>query len=196
MKRILASLMLVTALSSCDEDEVDPPISESRDPIMDGGSVAPPLPVQDAGLAADAAADAKVTNVGESCSGVGRDCHGSAAQCLEVSYSGAFYAGGYCTADCKSNAECGPQGECPVPEAMHAAPTYAFRSTWARKCFRSCTPGVPGECRAGYGCLSLAEAYEAHDAPAALQRPVCIPRKTSSAVDAGMAPSRALDAGR
>jgi hypothetical protein len=186
MKRILASLILTMVLAACDEDEPDLPEEE-------------PEPILDAGEPADASVEAgvpKVTNVGEACGlGLGRDCRGPAAQCLEISYSGAFYAGGYCTADCKSNAECGPEGVCPVPEAVRAQPSYPFRSTWARKCFRSCKPGVPGECRIGYACLSLAEAYAAHDAPTALQQPVCIPRAANLLADGGTG-ARAVDAGR
>ncbi|HEX5657907.1 MAG TPA: hypothetical protein VFX59_11965, partial [Polyangiales bacterium] len=127
----------------------------------------------------------RVTNVGTSCSLLNRSCTGSDAQCLEISYSGAFYPGGYCTADCEQSEQCGPSGVCPVGEAERIAGDYKFRSTWARKCFKTCSPGVSGSCRAGYACRSLAEVYEADDAPAPMHSPVCVPSWSTLTRDAG-----------
>jgi hypothetical protein len=142
----------------------------------------------------------KVTNAGAGCSLLNRNCEGDAAQCLEISYSGAYYPGGYCTADCKLSEECGPNAACPVGEAERVSRDYRFRSTWARKCFRTCTPGVASTCRSGYACMSLAEVYVADDAPPPMHAPVCVPRWPTFGWDAGT-PSdagilRTLDAGR
>jgi hypothetical protein len=163
--------------AACATDAGEPGLAENRGVEPDGGAAR-----DDAGASALLE---RVSNVGTPCSLLSHSCRGAAAQCLEISYSGAFYAGGYCTADCKSSAECGPGGECPVGDAESLEPDYDFRSTWARKCFKSCQPGALDSCRAGYACMSLADAYAANDAPAPLHRNVCIPRLPGFGGDAG-----------
>lgn len=116
----------------------------------------------------------KVTNAGEPCA-ASEGCNGELPQCLTTSPAGTTYPGGYCTADCKNSTECGPGAECPVADAETLEPDYPFTSTWARKCFKSCTLGK-NECRIGYECESLADAYRARDAPAPMHRTVCVPR--------------------
>lgn len=169
-----------TLLTACD-DEADP-VERVEMRFPDAGSV-----------------QIKVGNAGNACSLFGRSCEGSAAQCLEISYSGAFYPNGYCTADCKLDQECGPEAACPVGEAELAARDYKFRSTWARKCFKTCTPGKADGCRSGYACMSLAEVYQADDAPSPMHTPVCVPRWPSFSRDAGTSSDagslRSLDAG-
>jgi hypothetical protein len=195
MKRSLALLMIIVASSACTDSEAAPnAISQSRATEGDSGAVV--VVSSDAGATE---LGVRVSNAGDPCELLSHDCQGSAAQCLEISLSGAFYAGGYCTADCKQSAECGPNAECPVAEAARVAPNYEFRSTWARKCFKSCTPGNAAECRSGYECTSLADAYETPDAPAPMHRTVCLPRAPMASVpslDGGAAmPHPPLDAG-
>lgn len=162
----LAVLFSGAALAACDDD-LESAIEEAS--------------------ASDAAVQKiRVSNAGVSCSLLNRSCQGSAPQCLEVSYSGAYYPGGYCTADCRQSADCGLDAVCPVGEADRLTPGYPFRSTWARKCFKTCVPNpTENPCRPGYACVSLAEAYLAQDAPAPMHTPVCLPRWPSPSWDAG-----------
>jgi hypothetical protein len=164
----LAALCTCAALAAACGDDVETKIEQARAP--DAGPV-----------------ETKISNAGIACSLLNRSCEGSAAQCLEVSYSGAFYPGGYCTADCKQSAECGLDAVCPVGEAERVAADYAFRSTWARKCFKTCVPNATKDpCRPGYACRSLAESYAVADAPTPMHTPVCLPSWSSSvARDAG-----------
>jgi len=163
----LAALCTCAALAACGDEEGEPKVEEQR--VPDAGPV-----------------EAKISNAGTACSLLNRSCEGSAPQCLEVSYSGAFYTGGYCTADCKASAECGLDAVCPVGEAERVAPDYDFRSTWARKCFKTCIPNpIHNPCRAGYACRSLADSYAANDAPTPMQTPVCLPSYSSFPKDAG-----------
>lgn len=167
MKRSLACVVLLVALGACDEGD-DDGVAQNRKPEPDSGVL-----------------EVRVSNAGEPCSLFGRDCQGSHAQCLEISFSGAYYANGYCTADCKQTAECGLGAECPVSEAERESPSYRFRSTWARKCFKSCSPSSTTDCRPGYACRTMAEAYAASDAPAPMQRFVCLPRAIALTRDGG-----------
>jgi hypothetical protein len=196
MKRSLAALIIIFASTACTTGEPVADVAQNRGATEGDGSVAP---VADSGSADSSSPELKVrvTNAGEPCELLSRDCHGSSPQCLEISYSGAFYAGGYCTSDCKRSAECGANAECPVAEAALLAPDYAFRSTWARKCFRTCTPGAPGGCRPGYECTSLAEAYDVPDAPPPMHHTTCLPKgPVSSSWDGGTALPHGIDAGR
>ena len=98
MKRSLASLIIIVASAACTDSEAAPnEVSQNR--ATEGDSSVVVVVSNHAGAPA---LGAKVTNAGEPCALLGRDCQGSASQCLEVSASGAFYSGGYCTADCLS----------------------------------------------------------------------------------------------
>lgn len=174
----LAACLLVGGAAGCSDD--GDPLSEAQSRGVESNSTEV-IGGLDAGPVAPTV---KVTNVGATCL-TALDCHGPSAQCLEISLSGAFYAGGYCTAECKSSVECGPGAECPVGESELINATYPFRSTWARKCFKSCSPGDPNACRLGFTCKSLADAYEASDAPAPLHNTVCIPHLPTLSWDAG-----------
>lgn len=179
---LLVSMSLACGLWAACDDVLEP---------------APPdaaLRFQDASVAS-----IRVSNVGVACSLLKPSCEGTDAECLEISYSGAFYPGGYCTADCSQSEECGDQGVCPVGDAQRVASDYRFRSTWARKCFRTCSPGTPGACRVGYACVSLAEVYLADDAPAPMHTPVCVPSWPTFSREDGGTPAdagaaRTLDA--
>ena len=173
--RALVLGALLVGGAGCDADQDPPDRAQTREFALDSGVVPSDAHVP----------IVKLTNVGTACEHLEHVCEGPLAQCMEISLSGAFYQNGYCTADCRNSAECGPGGECPVGESQRVAPSYPFRSTWARKCFKSCDPAAVGSCRAGYACMSLAEAYLADDAPAPLHRNVCIPRLTSLNWDAG-----------
>jgi hypothetical protein len=173
---LMTTMITFAALAACDDDVE--PVEEQQMRLPDA-----------------AATPIKVSNAGTACSLLTWSCRGTAAQCLEISYSGAFYPGGYCTADCRRSAECGLDAVCPVSEAQLESPEYPFRSTWARKCFKTCTPADASSCRAGYACMSLAEVYLADDAPTPMQTPVCVPRWPTFSGDAGNAAQHPIDAG-
>src|ERR1700712_606923 len=144
--RSLAISVCSVALGACGGEGGDgeTTIAQDRGRLPDGALA--PISASDAGT------HVKITNVGEPCSLLAHACAGDGAQCMDISLSGAFYANGYCTADCKSSSECGPNAECPVGESELLEPDYDFRSTWARKCFKSCAPSDPNACRVGYAC--------------------------------------------
>jgi hypothetical protein len=154
---LLAALPALVSLSfACDSQDAPATGSDSSVLTPDAGSDA----------------TAEVLNVGAACS-ADSACQGPSAQCLTHRLT-TQYTGGYCTADCSTDAECGSNGVCPVGETRNVAPSYPIGLTWAHKCFQTCT-GAAGECRQGYQCQSLARAYIAYNPPAPLQRLVCIP---------------------
>ena len=120
----------------------------------------------------------EIANVGAACSDA-QTCNGIRPECMTRSSTASVYAGGYCTAACVSDVQCGAGGICPVAEAERDQPRYDFINTWPRKCFRSCTPGPSSGCRPEYRCASLADVYHRPNAPAAMHRPICIPLANS-----------------
>lgn len=158
MKRTLVVAVVALAVGACaDEDAA----TETREGVRAAQPDAPPV-------------SPRVTNVGAACERK-HGCQGEEPECMTRSSTYAIYGGGYCTASCASDLQCGPGGLCPVGEAEQLAPDYDFTISWPRRCFRSCTPGPESGCRSGYRCLSLAHAYQRPSAPAPMQRPVCIP---------------------
>lgn len=155
MKRTLVLTVVALAISACGDEYASAERHEARAAEPDAAA---PL----------------VTNVGAACEGED-GCQGAEPKCMKRSSTYALYAGGYCTAACASDLECGPGGQCPVGEAEQLASDYDFTISWPRRCFHSCTPGSESDCRTGYRCLSLAHAYQRPSAPAPMQRPVCIP---------------------
>lgn len=175
MRRLLVASALIAALCGCD-DASDETRMETGAIVHD--DAATPLPT------------IQVSNVGAAC-GEGLACSGATAECLERSSTATVYPGGYCTATCASDAECGADGVCPIAEAERLEPRYDFIANWPRKCFRRCALEAQSGCRPDYRCRSLAEAYWRPSAPAPMRVPVCIPMPAGG--DAG-APS-SLDAG-
>jgi hypothetical protein len=183
MKIQLILLGIALSLSSCGSPSESGSGSESALGTDMGGeedaglSVAPPtgdsVPTPMAFI--------KVLNVGAACT-TDRDCSGPKSECMERRLT-SRYTGGYCTADCSSDADCGSEGACPVGETKRQEPLFPIGATWAHKCFRVCTPGTEGSCRPGYQCQSLARAYGVSVvAPMAPQRSVCIPLPGGSVV--------------
>jgi hypothetical protein len=108
------------------------------------------------------------SNVGAACSGE-IDCAGEADACLITQTLSGFgvtaggvirYQGGYCTAACTRDADCGKTGKCPVGEALSAAdipPQYTSIAQdildTASNCYQPCV--APSDCRSGYQCNTI-----------------------------------------
>lgn len=108
------------------------------------------------------------SNVGAACSGE-TDCQGASGACLITQTLSGFgvtsggvirYSDGYCTAACRTHADCGKSGKCPVGEALAASSVPAqYRSIaneivdTASNCYQTCS--APGDCRSGYQCNTI-----------------------------------------
>lgn len=111
---------------------------------------------------------AETSNVGAACAGE-TDCQGATDACLITQTLSGFgvtaggvvrYEGGYCTAACRSDEQCGAGGKCPVGEALAAAdvpPQYRSIAEeivdTASNCYQACS--APGDCRSGYQCNTI-----------------------------------------
>jgi hypothetical protein len=163
MLRRIALLALLTACGS-DDDEKPAPDAGQGGPGNDA-SVQP----QDAGSDAQAAKPNQVTNAGAACR-TANTCMGEAPSCqtmLSLLGQQIPFPGGYCSAACKNNIECGPTAECPVGESLKtltASPLIPaeFRGTIEAAapshCYERCT--MDSQCRVaeGYRCTSIVTA--------------------------------------
>ena len=164
------------------------------------------------------------SNVGAPCGGE-IDCMGAADTCLfsqtlsgfGVSSGGVVHYGqGYCTATCKTHAECGRGGKCPIGEALtHASIPAQYRSVAdevlgsASNCYQPCT--TVSDCRTNYQCNTIPAALTGESGSsvainlvlsAVLEGPIstdkyCLP-VAASVPDAGALPDAggAPDAGK
>ncbi len=101
-----------------------------------------------------------VTNVGEPC-GSANGCKGGKPSCqtaLDLLGVEVAFPGGYCSASCADNRECGDDGECPVGEALKAVPEL-FRGLLSgfapSHCYQRCTKD--SDCRTDeeYRCVTI-----------------------------------------
>ena len=93
-----------------------------------------------------------IENLAGTCT-VDADCKGTGTRCItKSSISGLEYPGGFCTASCAKDAECGEKGWCPLA-GMDAA---VFPSPEVQKgvtvCLLKCEADT--DCRTGYVCSS------------------------------------------
>lgn len=175
MRRLLVASTLIAALCGCGDGSEETNVETEA--ILNEDAATPLAMVQ-------------VSNVGAACH-EDLACSGATATCLTRSSTATIYPGGYCTATCASDAECGPDGVCPIGEAERLEPRYDFIASWPRKCFRRCALDAESGCRPDYRCRSLAEAYLRPGAPAPMHVPVCIPKPVNA--DSGVEAS--VDAG-
>jgi hypothetical protein len=215
MVRRIALLALLTACGGDDEK-----------PATDAGShLDASSPALDAGSDAQAAKPNQVTNPGAACR-TANTCTGEAPSCqtmLSLLGQEIPFPGGYCSALCKNNVECGPTGECPVGESLKALTgipliTPDIRATIEAAapshCYERCT--MDSQCRTdeGYRCASIVTALSEGAGQAGLNvggfnislflsgpivdskycLPPAPPQPDAGAVDAGN-PSDAGDAG-
>lgn len=130
-----------------------------------------PKPTPDAGGTPDSGAPAyvpvpnRVTNAGVACTAPSSGCEGGEGKtCLTtVSLAGTntTYPGGYCSATCQANIECGTGSECPVGESLKMSPfpLPAGASGFVpSNCYKTCT--TDADCRGSekYRCSTIVSA--------------------------------------
>ncbi|MET0341037.1 MAG: hypothetical protein ABW252_08540 [Polyangiales bacterium] len=135
MRKFLILMSLATGLMACADGEES---SARGQQGLNQEATAPVKPV--------------IENLGATCA-VDADCKGTGTRCLLKSQiSGLTYAGGFCTAGCANDAECGEKGWCPLA-ALDAG---IFPSPEVQKgvtiCLLKCE--ADADCREGYVCSS------------------------------------------
>jgi len=196
MKRLLMVCALAGLAMACGDDDGGdkPPVK----PATDGGGIDSGTP--DSGVKPDAGpVVVKVTNPGAACSAAAM-CTGAAPTCDTATQRGQANPGGYCSAQCLKNEECGPTGDCPVGEIIGLVGAATAGQTTGT-CLLKCTPGAASGCRDGYVCASLAQALGMPASLPPLSRTVCLPAPAPGDGGVGDAGTVArldggLDAGR
>jgi hypothetical protein len=173
MKRFVMLLAVASIGSSfgCGDDEGD---DDDTVPVDGGSEASVPAPSDGSIMSvADAMSDAnsappmmKIINPGAACT-ADRDCMGTAGSCQQSLGTGMQsipLPGGYCTAACTADAECGPGGGCPIAETTSklSIPGLDLKSIQAlfpipSSCLDRCDPRAANDCRDGYTCLSVRE---------------------------------------
>jgi hypothetical protein len=163
MVRRIALLALLTACGGDDEK----PDTDAGGRLDAGSDASGPTP--DAGSDAQAAKPNQVTNPGAACR-TANTCTGEAPSCqtmLSLLGQEIPFPGGYCSALCKNNVECGPTGECPVGESLKGLTSIPLITPDIRAtieaaapshCYERCT--MDSQCRTaeGYRCASIVTA--------------------------------------
>lgn len=83
------------------------------------------------------------------------DCSGTGARCLTNVLSLPI-PGGYCTASCKTDRQCGTGAACPFAAMVDLAKSFLPDAGFVESlsvCMKKCTSAT--DCRAGYGCTAL-----------------------------------------
>jgi hypothetical protein len=158
--------LLFTLLTACEGDDEKPGSGGQggQDAGSDGFASSP-----DAGGDAPAAKRDQVTNAGAACR-TANTCTGQAPTCqtmLLLLGQEIPFPGGYCSAPCQNNVECGPTGECPVSESLKGLSsipliTPEIRATLEAAipshCYERCT--TDSQCRTedGYRCATIVTA--------------------------------------
>jgi len=176
MKRLLMVCALAGLVMACgddDDDKTTPP------PVKDGGIDSGTG--TDSGVKPDAGpVVVKVTNPGAACATAAM-CTGAAPTCDTKTATNQTYPGGYCSATCLKNDECGPTGDCPVGEIIGLVGSAAAMGQTNGTCLAKCTPGAASGCRDGYVCATLAQALMIPASIPPLSRTVCLPAPTAPA---------------
>lgn len=144
-------------------------VEEKASVFLDGGSPPPAAPKdagappkdagtvkrdagtdagRDAGMVRPSEGETLIENLGEPCE-VDEDCRGSKPRCVQlvdVGIAEIEYPGGYCTAQCVADEECGETGACPSALAAKGNPFFAEFSVCTLRC------EAQDECRDGYVC--------------------------------------------
>jgi hypothetical protein len=130
-----AGLTLIASWLGCGDD--DDQGGEAANAGRGGSQALPALPAKSAGKACEQDADC---------------AHG---QCWERLPGGIFGAqeapGGYCTADCTGDAQCGQGGTCVANQGGLTGSGGSGAGTRG-KCYASC--GIDSDCREGYRCVN------------------------------------------
>jgi len=115
------------------------------------------------------------TTLGAPCA-TAADCKGTDTRCITTSaISGLTYPGGFCSAGCKMDAECGEKGWCPLAQYDAGVFPSAEVQKGVTICLLKCE--TEKDCRTGYVCSSessltfLPPAADAGTAPQKYCRP-------------------------
>jgi hypothetical protein len=156
---ILFALAGLTAAAACGDDGDDKGAEPSGKP--DAGSTGKP------DAAVPVSRGVQVTNLGASCE-TKSSCTGTGAvECIsDLEMLGGKLEGGYCTAECKLDDECGPKGACPIAN-LGRNPLVAqlagllggsLDSVIDSQCFLTCVKTEASPCpRADMTCSSIAD---------------------------------------
>lgn len=165
LRTVLALTLLTAACGGSNDDDDDAPKDAGHDasgekPSEKDASASAP---QDAGL--EVKPD-QVTNAGEACASA-KSCKGEAPTCmtsLTLAGQPVSFPGGYCSAQCGNNNECGADGECPVGESLKdfigipLLSPQALANFVPSHCYQPCSSNA--DCREGegYRCATIVNA--------------------------------------
>jgi hypothetical protein len=158
------TLAAVLFVSACGDDTDSKPKEDASTPTNDTGKDAGMQSAPDAGSGAGPAVTPDVvTNVGKACR-TENGCMGEGPACqtmLSLLGQQVPFPGGYCSAQCSDNRECGETGECPVGESLKAIPA-ALRSLIGgaapSNCYERCTSNADCRTDEGYRCATIVSA--------------------------------------
>ena len=163
LRTTLVALLLATAACGSDGDDDKKTEDSGTDAggKPDGGA----SPV-DATVGVDTSVPLqpnKVTNTGAACT-TANNCQGESPSCMQnltVVTQQIAFPGGYCSAPCKGNTECGATAECPVAESLKGLPSipgFDLTTFIPSNCFVPCTSD--SQCRTSekYRCASILSA--------------------------------------
>jgi hypothetical protein len=153
------TLATVLLLGACGESDAKTK-EDAGDGTADAGRDADAATTPDTGSGGPPVTPDVVTNVGRSC-GSAASCEGEKPSCqtaLDLLGVEIPFPGGYCSATCADNLECGADGECPIGESLKAVPEL-FRGLISgfapSHCYQHCSDD--SDCRTDeeYRCVSI-----------------------------------------
>lgn len=166
MKRLLMVLALAGFAVACGDDDETKPTVDGGGQQPDGSR--PDTGVPDASGIDSGGGGAKVATTGVACTSAST-CGGSASECRTTLWDVATAPatpGGYCSATCTTDADCGGGGVCPLGGVIGFT---MGRFGAAAKCHQGCmTVGSPTGCRTGYVCQSVKSLADATGSGAAV----------------------------
>ncbi len=97
----------------------------------------------------------QIDNVGGACT-ANSDCKGGGSLMCYQDFLGTPYPGGYCSATCVTDDECGSEGACPVAQLTSIPLVGQFITGFLpQNCLLKCDKAKTGACREDYECNSL-----------------------------------------
>ncbi|HVZ32693.1 MAG TPA: hypothetical protein VG963_09725 [Polyangiaceae bacterium] len=134
----------------------------------------------------------QIDNVGAECTS-NSDCKGKGTIMCYNNFLGTDYPGGYCSAACMADDECGTNGACPVAQLNTLPLVGTFvAGLLPENCLLKCDKSQSSACRTGYNCQSLDDALGAAASliggflPANLtSQPYCLPPVNITIPDGG-----------
>lgn len=188
MRKLLTLLALagLSAAVACgddsgSEDESTGDKDSTNNNKTDGGAKDSTVPPRDQQIDSD--------SLGAACT-KDTDCKGAGSLTCVTNLGMMFeLEGGYCTAQCTADSECGANGACPVAGLAQIpviGPIIASAGIIPSNCFKTCDPKVANSCgREGFECRSLLDGLASNPQAApfitqlqafpGLDKPYCVP---------------------